>query len=100
MTSKTNGQNEIEHVREELQQLRRDIQKLIGSLGDAASGTTNRAVDTLTDSANDAYNRLSQQTNRYANSFQETVSAHPFEAAAIALAVGVVVSRLFDRPNR
>ena len=100
MTAKSNGQNEIEHVREELQQLRADVQRLIGSIGDATNSMTNRAVGNLSDTTSEAYNRLHQQTQRYANSFQETVSAHPFEAAAIALAVGVVVSRLLDRPSR
>jgi ElaB/YqjD/DUF883 family membrane-anchored ribosome-binding protein len=100
MTAKTNGQSEIEHVREELQQLREDVQKLIGSIGDATNNMTNRAVGNLSDTASDAYNRLQQQTQRYASTFQEKVSAHPFEAAAIALAVGVVVSRLLDRPSR
>ena len=100
MTNTTNGQDDLEHVREELASLREDVKRLMGSLGNAAGNTTGRAMSDLGDSANEAYNRLSQQTQRYANSFQETISAHPFVAAAIALAVGVVVSRLLDKPSR
>lgn len=102
--------SELDMVRDDLAQLREDLGKLmarVGKLGgEAAAGTGTRLAETaqeltetVTDTALKSYDRLADEAKQYASTVERQIAEHPFGAAAIALAAGVVISRLFDRPN-
>lgn len=100
------GTNEIDAVREDLAQLREDLGKLMSKVGelsgDAAADTTHRISRTaqdLTETAVKSYDRLAHEAQRYTTTVERSIAEHPFGAAAIALAAGLVISRFFDRPN-
>jgi ElaB/YqjD/DUF883 family membrane-anchored ribosome-binding protein len=100
--------SELEVVRDDLAQLREDLAKLmtkVGRLsGEAASDTGARMVERaqdvahdLTDTALKSYDRLADEAKQYATTVERQIAEHPFGAAAIALAAGLVISRLLER---
>jgi ElaB/YqjD/DUF883 family membrane-anchored ribosome-binding protein len=112
MTSKT---TDIEDIREDLARLRSDVRALMkngakdgsDAARDVASGIARQAsriVDDLEDAARRTYDKaadtVSDNARHYTRIVEKAISEHPFSAATIALAAGVLVSRFLDRPDR
>ena len=105
----TSADDSMAAVRADLALLRADVRRLMDTvehlgggsdIGSAAVRTINQAVTTVEEAAERAYDRLSRQTQTYTSSFERTVSEHPYGATAMAVAAGMFLSRLFERPNR
>ncbi len=94
---------DLDTLRDDIDQLRADVTKLVTALGhDLAGGAGKRAsrlVNDLEARASDTYDRLSKETQRYASTVEKSIAEHPLGTAAIALAIGVVISRFLDRPR-
>jgi ElaB/YqjD/DUF883 family membrane-anchored ribosome-binding protein len=94
---------DLDTIREDLDQLRADVRSLVTALGhDLAGGAGKRAsrlVSDLEERASDTYDRLTKETQRYASTVEKSIAEHPVGTAAIALAVGVIISRLLDRSH-
>lgn len=102
--------SELDMVRDDLAQLREDLGKLmtrVGKLSGATAADTGSRLaetaqdltETVTDTALKSYDRLADEARHYSTTVERQIAEHPFGAAAIALAAGVVISRLFDRPD-
>jgi ElaB/YqjD/DUF883 family membrane-anchored ribosome-binding protein len=94
---------DLETIRDDIDQLRADLKSLVAALGHDVAGSAgkraSRLVSDLESRASDTYDRLTKETQRYASSVEKSLSEHPVGTAAIALAVGVIISRLFDRSH-
>lgn len=94
---------DLDTIRDDIDQLRADLSKLVTALGhDLAGGAGKRAsrlVNDIESKASDTYERLAKETQRYASTVEKSITQHPVGTAAIALAVGVIISRLLDRPR-
>jgi ElaB/YqjD/DUF883 family membrane-anchored ribosome-binding protein len=102
---------EIEAIREDIAQLREDLKSLMGKVGsiggNVAEGLGAQASDALEDAkdmaskmANRSYKRATKEAQRYADTVEKSIADHPFGTAMIALAIGLVLAKLFDRPAR
>jgi ElaB/YqjD/DUF883 family membrane-anchored ribosome-binding protein len=95
-------------MREELAQLRTDIDHLIGTVGRLANGVAGSAIDgakrTATYAgtrAEEAYDAVLAQGGRALKSTDKTIKAHPYLSIAIASGIGLLVGRLLSqRPSR
>ena len=90
-------------MRDELAQLRADIDHLVGTVGRLANGATGAAIDgakrTATyagDRAEDAYDAVLAQGGRALKSTEQTIKAHPYLSIAIASGIGLLVGRLLS----
>lgn len=94
---------DLDTLRDDIDQLRNDLTKLVTALGHDLAGTAgkraSRLVNDLESRASDTYDRLAKETQRYASTVEKSIAQHPVGTAAIALAIGVVISRLLDRPR-
>ena len=94
---------DLDTLRDDIDQLRNDLTKLGTALGHDLAGTAgkraSRLVNDLESRASDTYDRLAKETQRYASTVEKSIAQHPVGTAAIALAIGVVISRLLDRPR-
>lgn len=117
MSEKKNS-DELQVLRDDLAQLRSDMQELISTVGrigedagTAVVGQATRMADGVRDSAEDAYAQLVKEGRRYAKdgkkyarsverSLEANVAEHPFGSMAIALAIGLVIGKILDRPHR
>ena len=91
-------------MREELAQLRADIDHLVGTVGRLANGAAGSVIDgakrTATyagDRAEDAYDAVLAQGGRTLKSTDKTIKAHPYLSIAIASGIGLLVGRLLSR---
>ena len=110
MSSRTTS--ELDELRDELADLRSQLKRLMKAVnqdardgvGDAASGIVEqvqRIAGDLEDTAKRTYDRLSESVTdnaqQYSRSLEKAITDHPFGAATIALAAGVILSRFLDR---
>lgn len=91
-------------MREELAQLRADIDDLVGTVGRLANGAAGSVIDgakrTATyagDRAEDAYDAVLAQGSRTLKSTEKTIKAHPYLSIAIASGIGLLVGRMLSR---
>lgn len=117
MSDKKNS-DELQVLRDDLAQLRADMQELVSTVGrigedagQAVVGKASRLADGVRDSAEEAYAQMVREGKRYAKdgrkyarsleqSLENNVVEHPFGSMAIALAVGLVIGKILDRPHR
>ena len=105
--------SEIDDIREDLAQLRSDLKALMKAANDGditrdvASGIARQAsriAEDLEDTARRTYDRVAdtvgENAQHYSRIMEKAISEHPFSAATIALALGVMLSRFLDRPDR
>lgn len=105
--------SEIEDIREDLEQLRSDLKALMKAVNDGdvtrdvASGIARQAsriAEDLEESARRTYDRVAgtvgENAQHYGRIMERAISEHPFSAATIALALGVMLSRFLDRSER
>ena len=109
MSSKT---ADLDALRDDVAQLREDLKALMGTvsalghdIAGAAGNRTHRLVDDLEKRASKSYDRISDrisdEASRYTNVVEKQIAEHPFGSAALALAVGLIISRVLDRsPSR
>ncbi len=97
---------DIDTLRDDVAQLRDDIKSLMGTvaaLGHDVAGVagtrTHRLVDDLEKRASKGYERVSDEASRYVNVVEKQIAEHPVGTAAIALAIGLIISRLLDRSH-
>jgi ElaB/YqjD/DUF883 family membrane-anchored ribosome-binding protein len=97
---------DLDTIRDDVAQLREDLKSLMGTVAaighdvaGAAGGRTHRLVDDLEKRAAKSYDRISDEASRYANTVEKQIAEHPVGTAAIALAIGLVISRLLDRSH-
>jgi ElaB/YqjD/DUF883 family membrane-anchored ribosome-binding protein len=110
MASRTT--NEIDELREQLDDLRAQLKRLSRAVNDdvqdgaagIASGIAaqvSRLAGDLEDTARRTYDRVSgtvtENAQQYSRSIEKAITDHPFGAATIALAAGVILSRFLDR---
>ena len=91
-------------MREELAQLRADIDHLVGTVARLANGAAGSVVDGAKrtaayagDRAEDAYDAVLAQGGRTLKSTDKTIKAHPYLSIAIASGIGLLVGRLMSR---
>ena len=91
-------------VRDELAQLRADIDHLVATVGRLADGAAGSVVDRAKrsasyagDRAEDVYDAVLAQGERTLKSTGKTITAHPYISIAIATAIGLLVGRLLTR---
>lgn len=108
MTTKS---SEIDELREDLAELRSDLKSLMKAInrtGDDAIGVGSgiaqqaaRIAGDLEETARRTYDRLSDTVSEgaehYGKSLEKAIADHPFSAATIALAAGVILSRFLER---
>lgn len=95
---------DLDDLRDDVAQLREDLKSLMGTVAaighdvaGAAGTRTNRLVDDLEKRASKSYDRISDEATRYANVVEKQIAEHPVGTAAIALAIGLILSRVLDR---
>ena len=88
-------------LREELAQLRADIDGLIGtvgrmaeSAGDRFLGTARHAMSDAQAQAARAFDTAIDEGRRTLKSSEQTIRAHPFLSIAIAAGIGLLLGRL------
>ncbi len=84
-------------LREELAQLRADIDSLIGTvarLADSAGDEVLSGAKRVRDRADDAYEAALAEGRRTWKSTEKTVKAHPFLSLAIAAGIGLLIGKL------
>jgi len=91
-------------MREELAQLRAEIDSLVGTVGRLANGAAGSVVDGAKrsaayagDRAEDAYDAVLAQGGRTLKSAEKTIKAHPYLSIAIASGIGLLVGKLLSR---
>jgi len=94
--------DDIEAMRQHLADLQCELKSMaetVGALaGDAvgaAKGGANRVADRIGETAEDVYGQLSKDGRRYANAIETNMTEHPLGTMAIAIAVGMVIGRMF-----
>jgi len=104
--------SELDELRDDLAELRAELKRLMKAVkqdaDDGFSGTASgiaqqvqRIAGDLEDTAKRTYDRLSESVaenaQEYSRSLEKAITDHPFGAATIALAAGVILSRFLDR---
>jgi ElaB/YqjD/DUF883 family membrane-anchored ribosome-binding protein len=110
--------SELDALRDDVAQLREDLKNLMGTMSglshDVAEIVSTRVDRTAHDvrsmagkashdakrMAEKAGDRMVRDVKHYTDSFERSISSHPFGAATIALALGMVIGRLIDRSRR
>ncbi len=104
MTSKSETSEELDNLRQDLAELRADLKGLVRTVTDGrAAGLAqhaNHMTGDIEDSARQAYGRLVDGVQQTGQSLERTITEHPFGAATIAVAAGVIIGRLFDGARR
>jgi ElaB/YqjD/DUF883 family membrane-anchored ribosome-binding protein len=92
-------------VREELIQLRADIDHLVGTVGRLANGATGAVVNSAKRTSADAGDRAEQayeaalaEGRRQLKAGEHAIKEHPYMSIAIAAGIGLLVGRLISRP--
>jgi ElaB/YqjD/DUF883 family membrane-anchored ribosome-binding protein len=90
-------------MRDELAQLRADIDHLVATVGRMANGAAGSVIDGTKRSASyageraeDAYEAVLAQGGRTLKSTEKTIKAHPHLSIAIASGIGLLVGRLLS----
>lgn len=90
-------------MREELTQLRADIDHLIGTVSRLANGAAGsvmegakRSASYAGDRTEDAYDAMLAHGGRALKSTEKTIKAHPYLSIAIATGIGLLVGRLLS----
>lgn len=104
MARRNGGLRTVKAVRQDLAQLRSDVNSLIGRVGRAGFGFDGAQVDDMRRSAARAYGRLSRRAQRYGRTVERTINAYPAQTAAIAavagaMVVGAMIGRLMSRDD-
>src|SRR5262247_3097669 len=88
-------------LREELAQLRADIDSLIGTVGRLAETASDQVVSgarhaarSVHDRAGGTYEAALAEGRRTLKSTEKTIKAHPFLSLAIAAGIGLLVGKL------
>ena len=91
-------------MRDELAQLRADIDHLVATVGRLADGAAGSVMDGAKrsasyagDRAEDVYDAVLAQGGRTLKSTGKTITAHPYLSIAIATGIGLLVGRLLTR---
>lgn len=103
MARRNGGLKTVKAVRQDLAQLRTDVNSLIGRVGRAGFGLDGQMSD-MRRSATRAYTRLSRRAQRYGRTVGRTVNAYPVQSATIAavagaMVIGAVIGRLINRED-
>ena len=92
-----------EPLREELTQLRADIDSLIGTVGRLADSAGEQALSgakrTWSDArerAGDAFDTAWTEGRRQLKSTEKTIQAHPYISIAIAAGIGLLLGKLIS----
>lgn len=106
MTQKKDTADSELSVRDELVQLRADIDTLVGTVGRLANGAAGslmdgakRTISHTGEQASDAYEAALAESRRAMNSAGKSIKAHPYLSIAIAAGVGLLVGKLLSRPS-
>lgn len=93
-------------VRDELVQLRADIDHLVGTVGRLANGAAGSVLQgarsTLAhagDQATDAYEAALVEGRRALKTGEKTIKSNPYLSIAIAAGLGVLIGKLLSRPS-
>ena len=91
-------------VREDLDQLRADLKSVMDAVGklnsDASAVAREKAARAASDigrKAEEIYEDLKSEGERASRLLVNAVNEHPYSSLAIALAVGIVIGRSWDR---
>ena len=90
-------------LREELSQLRADIDSLIGTVGRLADGAGDNILSTAKRTwsdaqarAGDAFDTAWTEGQRHLKSTGKTIQAHPYLSIAIAAGIGLLLGKLIS----
>jgi ElaB/YqjD/DUF883 family membrane-anchored ribosome-binding protein len=100
-TAQKKDVNDESPLREELAQLRADIDSLVGTVGRLADGAASslvnsakRSVSNAGERVEDVYDAALAEGRRTLKSTERTIRTHPYLSVAIAAGVGVLIGRL------
>lgn len=98
------GLRTVKAVRQDLAQLRTDVNSLMSRVGRASFWTDGGGgqVQHMRRNAARAYGRLSRRAQRYGRTMGRTINDHPMQTAAIAavasaVVIGAMIGRLIGR---
>lgn len=97
------GLRTVKAVRQDLAQLRTDVNSLMSRVGRASFWADGGGqVQQMRRNAARAYGRLSRRAQRYSRTMGRTINDHPMETAAIAavasaVVIGAMIGRLIGR---
>jgi ElaB/YqjD/DUF883 family membrane-anchored ribosome-binding protein len=90
-------------LREELSQLRADIDSLIGTVGRLADGAgeqimsgAKRTFSDARERAGDAFETAWTEGRRTLKSTEQTIQAHPYISIALAAGIGLLLGKLIS----
>lgn len=95
--TRTNGNAELDAVREDLAALRQDFASLLAHLKDGSGGIAEEAAGRLREKAGALYDDIGERGQRSAEAVRHQVEEHPLTAIALAFALGYIGGRLFSR---
>lgn len=105
MARRNGGLKTVKAVRQDLAQLRTDVNSLIGRFGRAGLGLDGDGhIGDMRRNAVRAYSRFSRRAQRYGRSVGRTVNAYPVQSVAIAavagaMVIGAVIGRIMTRED-
>jgi ElaB/YqjD/DUF883 family membrane-anchored ribosome-binding protein len=101
MTLRTEAAEAEAPIRDELAQLRADIDHLVATVGRLANGAAGSVMDGAKRSASyageraeDAYDAILAQGGRTLKSTENSIKAHPYLSIAIASGIGFLLGKL------
>ena len=90
-------------LREELAQLRADIDSLIGTVGRLADSASDqimsgarRTASSMHDRAGEAFDTALAEGRRTLRSTEKTIQSHPYLSLAIAAVIGLLLGKLIS----
>ena len=102
-----NGSHDLETLRDDVMQLQADLKTLMGRVVDIGDDVTRvvgglpaqakGVVHEFEKTAGKIYKNASRDAGGYVKTVEKSITDHPFSAAAIALAAGLILSRFLDR---
>lgn len=87
------ARSDYDELKAEFAQLKQDMQKILGTLGDTAKG---RAAH-LADDARARVSAARAEGERLANAAGDVVKERPIASVLVAFVAGVVLAKLLDR---
>ncbi len=99
MTNETNPTtggikgNDVERLRKQVKDLRKDLQEL----GLLAKGAAREKMDAMGDSLHSYYDEGRERYDEYEDQATDLIRSRPFQSVLVALGVGFLLSLIFGR---
>jgi ElaB/YqjD/DUF883 family membrane-anchored ribosome-binding protein len=98
-----NGHSAADELREDVMRLQADLKGLIdrvSDIGDDLTKVVRQEAGGIEKSASRLYTRATREAGGYTATVEKSIAQHPFSSAVIALAAGILISKLFGGASR